>query len=164
MTLPAHRFRGRHLALVEDRKKNDGGQKVWTFDFDETITTAPKRCARMATAFRAIGDKVVVITGNQSPRSELVKRLTDDYEFPFDDLIQYHDLGTDGVQRAHVLEQVDAWCGIDNRADRAYTYAKVCPHFYLIAKPPGDDKDDASKKQAKQVVKQQVRDAAPDTP
>lgn len=149
MTLPAHRF-------SEDRKKGGAGAKVWTFDFDETITTAPKRLARLATALRKLGDRVVVITGNQSPRDELVKRL-EDYGFPFDDLIQYEDLGTDGVQRSHVLEQVDAWCGIDNRADRAYTYAKVCPHLYLIAKPPDDDTDDASKKKAKKVVKQQTR-------
>src|SRR6185312_17311931 len=120
MTLPAHRFRDR-----EERKQlNDAGgdgPRVWTFDFDETITTAPRRMARLATAVRKLGDRVVVITGNQSPRDQLVKRLTDDYGFPFDDLIQYEDLGTDGVQRAHVLKQVDAWCGVDNRADRAVT-------------------------------------------
>jgi hypothetical protein len=145
MTLPAHRF--------EDRKKNDDGPKTFVFDFDETITSAPDRLARIATALKAQGDRVVVLTGSVLPRKDLIKRLND-YGFPFDDLIQYEDPGTDGIARSKYLEQLDAWCAFDDRAGRAYTYAKVCPVLYLISKPTDESKDSAkgSGKVAKKAV------------
>lgn len=137
----------------EQRKKNPGG-RVWTFDFDETITTAPKRLSRIAAALRAMGDTVYVLTGNPSPRDDLLKRL-DDYGFPYDDLIQYDDEGSSGVVRAAYLDKLKAWGAFDNRADRAVTYAEICPHLYLIAKPSKDAVDDGrgANKDAKKDVK-----------
>lgn len=136
MTLPAHRF--------EDRKKNDDdGPKTFVVDFDETITAAPEQLARIATALHAIGDRIVVLTGNPSPRAILIERLAA-YGFPFDDLIQYADDGSSGIARSEYLKQLDAWCAFDDRAGRAYTYAKVCPVLYLIAKPTSEDKQDAT--------------------
>ena len=143
--------------IQEERKKGanaQGAQKVWTWDFDETITTAPERMARIATALKAMGDRIVVVTGNRAPREQLVDRLTNDYGFPFDDLIQYEDENTDGIRRAAVLKELGAWGAFDNRMDRGYTYAKVCPHLFLLAKPNEDEKTDAkgAKQDAKQVV------------
>ena len=150
MTLPAHRFRDR-----EERKKKDKGGKVFVFDFDETITTAPKLMAHLAAALKANGDTIYILTGNDSPRDELISRLTNDYGFPFDDLIQYHDNQTDGIARAHYLKQLDAFCGVDNRIDRAGTYVQACPHLFLVSEPPKVAQEDAqgSKKAAKKAVK-----------
>ena len=149
MTLPAHRFLDR-----EDRKKkkDKAGGKVWPFDLDETITKAPDQCARMAKALREIGDKVVVVTGNQSPRDDLKKQL-DGYGFKYDELIQYQDDQTDGLNRAAVLKQLDAYCAFDDRAGRGYTLAKVCPHFFLIAKPPDKAEDNTDGFNAKKAAK-----------
>lgn len=143
MTLPAHRF--------ESRKKDDGDQKVWLFDFDGTINGAPDQMARIATGLKALGDRVIVLTGNKSPRADLVKTITG-YGFPFDELVQYDDDGTNGIGRAHFLKQFDAWGAFDNRIDRAYIFAKVCPHLYLIAKPLDDDAN-GTKKAAKKAAK-----------
>ena len=153
MTLPAHRY----LDRAEERAKGGDDPKVWTFDFDENITTAPKRLARIAAALKAMGDRIVVVTGNQAPREELVDRLTNDYGFPFDDLIQYEDDQTDGMRRAAILKELDAWGAFDNRMDRGYTYAKVCPHFFLLAKPNKDA--EANTKGAKQDAKSAVKNA-----
>lgn len=146
MTLPAHRFR-------EDRKKGDGG-KVFVLDFDETITTAPKLMAHLTAALKAYGDTVYVLTGNDSPRDDLLQRLKD-YGISFDDLVQYHDSQSDGIARAHYLKQLGAWCGVDNRIDRAGTYVQVAPHLFLVAEPPKVAQEDAqgSKKAAKKAVK-----------
>lgn len=148
MTLPAHRFRDR-----EERKKNDDGSKVFVCDFDETITTAPKVIAYLSNLIRAHGDKFYVLTGNDSPRDELIQQLND-YGISFDDLVQYHDSQSDGIARAHYLKQLDAWCGIDNRIDRAGTYVQVCPHLFVMAEPPKVAKENAhgSKKAAKKAV------------
>lgn len=161
MTLPAHRF--------EHRKKDDGNSRVWVCDFDETITTAPKVIAHIATALKAAGDKFYVLTGNDSPRDDLLQRLKD-YGIPFDDLIQYHDSQSDGIARAHYLKQLDAWCAIDNRIDRASTYVQACPHLFVMAEPPkvAEENADGSKKKAKKAVKKlnrsEERSAAPPPP
>lgn len=158
MTLPAFRYRDR-----EDRKKTDndaaGPPYTVVFDFDETITQAPDQLARIATALKALGDTIIVLTGNESPAKELEARL-EDYGFPFDALVQYHDEATNGIARAEHLKQFGAWLGIDNRIDRCYTYAKVCPHLYLVTKPSKEEKDDAdgTKKQAKQDAKQAAKE------
>lgn len=153
MTLPAHRYLDR-----EERKKKDKGGKVWVFDFDETITKAPDQCARIAKALRALDDTVIVVTGNQSSRNDLKKRL-DGYGFEYDDLIQYQDDQTDGLNRAAILKQLDAFCGFDDRAGRGYTLAKACPHFFLVAKPPKRAEDNADGFKAKKATK---RDAGLD--
>jgi hypothetical protein len=154
MTLPAHRFRDR-----EERAKGNGG-KVFVCDFDETITTAPDLIAHVAAALKAYGDKFYILTGNDSPRDELIQRIND-YGIPFDDLIQYHDSQSDGIARAHYLKQLDAFCGIDNRIDRAGTYVQVCPHLFVMAEPPKVAKENAhgSKKAAKKAVKDLRSDA-----
>jgi hypothetical protein len=148
MTLPAHRFLDR-----EERKKKDS-DIVFVCDFDETITTAPGLMAYLSKAIRDQGDKFYVLTGNDSPRKDLLQRLKD-YGIEFDDLIQYHDSQSDGIARAHYLAQLDAFCGIDNRIDRASTYVQVCPHLFVMAEPPKVAKENAhgSKKAAKKAVK-----------
>jgi hypothetical protein len=152
LTLPAHRF--------EDRKKNDDGPPyIHVFDYDETITGAPDQLARVATGLKALGDRVVIVTGNTSDRADIVKQLAD-FGFPFDDLIQYDDTASNGLRRAEILKQLNAWLGFDNRVDRSYTYAKICPHLYLIAKPTSENKDDA--KGAKKGAKKAVKDARSD--
>jgi hypothetical protein len=166
MTLPAHRFRDR-----EDRKKGDGDGRVFVFDFDGTVTGAPDRLARIATGLKALGDHIIVLTGNDSPRADLVQRLND-YGFPFDDLVQYKDDGTDGISRAQHLKQFGAWGAFDNRVDRAVVLSEVCPHLYLIVGPTGEDHDNAkanhTKKAAKQAAKKlsrsEERSAAPPPP
>ena len=135
--LPAHRFY-RQLEHRDGQKD----ARTWVFDFDETITAAPKHASYLATLIRAHGDRVVVLTGNTSPRADLVQRL-DGYDFPFDDLIQYHDEESFGLDRAHYLKQLDAYVGVDNRIDRAPVYAKVCPHLFLVAEPTKEAKDNA---------------------
>lgn len=151
MTLPAHRFRDR-----EDRKKGDSDGRVWTFDFDGTITGAPDQLARIATGLKALGDRIVVLTGNDSPRSDLVQRLTD-YGFPFDDLVQYKDDGTDGISREQHLKQFGAWGAFDNRVDRAFVLAKACPHFYYIGMPTDDDKSAAKQNDTKKAAKKAAK-------
>lgn len=161
MTLPAHRFR-------EERQATDGG-KVFVVDFDETCTTAPKLIAHLTAALKAYGDKIYVLTGNDSPRDELLGRLND-YGITFDDLIQYHDSQSDGIARAHYLNQLDAYCGIDNRIDRASTYVQICPHLFVMAEPPKIAKENAqgskkaAKKAAKKVDRSEERSAAPPPP
>jgi hypothetical protein len=132
--------------------------KVWTFDYDETITAAPKRCRRIAQGLRALGDKIIVVTGNPSDRDKLIKALND-YKFPFDDLIQYNDEESFGLRRADILRELDAYGAFDDRAGRAVTLADVCPHFFVAAQPPKDAEDaaDGGKKDAKKVVKDAVR-------
>lgn len=164
MTLPAHRFRDH-----EERKKNDGEPKVWVCDFDETITTAPKLIAYLSKALKAQGDKFYVLTGNDSPRDELLDRLKA-YDVEFDDLIQYHDSQSDGIARAHYLKQLGAWAAIDNRIDRAGVYVQVCPHLFVMAEPPkiAEENAQGSKKAAKKAVKKldrsERRSAAPPPP
>ena len=156
LPLPAHRF--------EERKKTgndlDGPRYTVVFDFDETITNAPDQLARIATALKSLGDTIIVLTGNESPAKELEGRL-EAYGFPFDALVQYDDSGSNGIARAEHLKQFGAWLGIDNRVDRCFTYAKVCPHLYLVTKPTKEEKADAdgTKKQAKQDAKQAAKDA-----
>lgn len=145
--LPAHRF--------ETRAKQSK-PRTWTFDYDGTITGAPDQLSRIAVALKALGDRIVVITGNKSPRADLVKSLAD-YKFPFDDLIQYHDDGTNGIERAEYLSRLDAWGAFDNRVDRAIILAKVCPHLFLLAEPTDAEiqaaKTADAQKNAKQAVK-----------
>ena len=145
MTLPAHRY-------IERAKK--AKSRVFTFDLDETITKAPKQLSYIAKALKDAGGTIIVVTGNQSKRSELEERLKD-YGFPFDDLIQYEDDESDGLRRAAILEHLNAWCAFDDRAGRAVTYAKVCPHLFLSAEPSGEAEDnaDGAKKDAKKLAK-----------
>ena len=145
MTLPAHRF--------EERKKKNK-PKVWVFDFDETITATPGHLRRIATALRAMGDSIVVVTGNDSPRQELLDRLRNDYQFPFDDLIQYADEESFGLRRAAILKELDAYGAFDDRSGRAYVLVDACSHFFVAAKPP-KDATKGDKGDAKQAVKDQ---------
>lgn len=163
MTFPAHRFRDRAERVETRDGQGDGKTFVW--DFDETITKCPDRMSHIAAALRAAGDRIVVVTGNTAPRERLVQRL-EDYGFPFDDLIQYANDESEGLRRAALLEQLDAWCAFDDRAGRAYTYAKVCPHLFLVAKPSAEAEAaaDGAKSDAKNAVKVQVRSAAPPPP
>jgi len=159
VTLPAHRFRDR-----EDRAKGDktNEPKVWVCDLDETITTAPKLIAYLSKALKAQGDKFYVLTGNDSPRDELLDRLKG-YDIAFDDLIQYHDSQSDGIARAHYLNQLNAYAAIDNRIDRAGTYVQACPHLFVMAEPPKVAEENAhgskkaAKKAAKKVNRMEVR-------
>ena len=127
---------------------------MFVIDFDETITTAPKLIAHLTAALKKYGDTIYVLTGNDSPRDELLGRLKD-YNITFDDLIQYHDSQSDGIARAHYLNQLNAWAGIDNRIDRAGTYVQACPHLFVMAEPPKVAKENAqgSKKAAKKAAK-----------
>jgi hypothetical protein len=150
MTLPAHRYRDR----AEERKKDNDDGHVITFDFDETITKCPKQMAHLAQALKKAGDEVWVVTGNESKREELEKRL-DEYGFPFDGLIQYHDDETDGLQRKNVLDELNAWLAFDDRAGRAPVLSKACPHLFLAAKASKDNvKAAEDAKSAKKIVKQ----------
>lgn len=160
MALPAHRF----LHRVEDRKKTgndvDGPPFTVAFDFDETITNAPQQLARIATGLKTQGDTIIVLTGSELPAKELEGRL-EGYGFPFDALVQYDDSGSNGVARAEHLKALGAWCAFDNRIDRCYLYAKICPTLYLITKPTTEEKEAAAgtKKQAAQDAKQAAKKA-----
>lgn len=144
MTLPAHRY--------EDRKKGKGKRRVWTFDYDGTITGAPERLARIAQGLKDQGDKIVVLTGNQMARKDLLQAL-DDYKFPYDEVVQYEDNDSNGVARAEYLKQFGTWGGFDNRVDRAVLFAPICPHLYLVVEPTKQDKKDAQHADAKQDAK-----------
>lgn len=148
MTLPAHRF--------EERKKNKGAH-CWSFDFDESITKAPAQLSRIAAGLKAQGDRVVVVTGNDGTRKELEERLGG-YGFPFDGLVQYEDDESDGLRRAAILERLDVWGAFDDRTGRSPTYAKICPHFFVVAEPTGEDEDAAkgAKDAAKQTIEEQL--------
>lgn len=161
--LPAHRFGPDPDAeaavqativreLVEDRKKKGKKGKVITFDFDETITKCPKQMAHIAKALKKAGDEIWVVTGNESKRSDLINQLNE-FKFPFDGLIQYHDDETDGVQRKEVLKELGAWLAFDDRAGRAPVLVKACPHLFLSAKPTKDNvKNAEDAKSAKKIV------------
>lgn len=153
--LPAHRF---------EQRKQAPKRPTVTFDYDETITKAPKHMAYLAGALKDAGSRIVVVTGNQSDRKDLEAEL-DDYGFPYDRLVQYEDDETDGLRRAAILEKLGAWIGVDDRAGRAATYAKVCPHLFLSAEPSAEAQDKAvgAKKAAKKAVKAS-RSAAPAPP
>ncbi|MCU1490423.1 MAG: hypothetical protein JWM85_1828 [Acidimicrobiaceae bacterium] len=129
MTLPAHRF--------EHRKKQSNGQRLWLWDYDGTLTNAPEQLTRIALGLKALGDKNVVLTGNEEPRADLLKKLAD-WGFPCDELVQYHDEGSDGLDRAEYMKQLDAWAGFDNRVDRAVVFSEICPIFYVVGKPIGE--------------------------
>jgi len=160
--LPAHRhgnasFVEELLGEGEERKKKKDKKKgkIIVFDFDETITKAPKRMRHLAKALKKAGDQIWIVTGNESKRQELLDRLEKEYKFPFDGLIQYHDDETDGLQRKEVLKELGAWLAFDDRVGRAPVLAKVCPQLFLIAKPTKDQQralEDA--KSAKKVVQQ----------
>lgn len=159
--LPAHRGpRATDVADLlaesdlEPRKKgkNKGdGKKVWTFDFDETITRAPKRMAYLANALKAAGAEIWIITGNKAPRPDLEKRLAD-YGVEYDGLIQYDDEGSHGEQRMKVLKELNAWCAIDDRMGRAPTLTKACPHLFLAVKGDKEDKEQGDMPDPKDVV------------
>lgn len=163
MTLPAHRFRDR---APEERKKQSEGQRVWLYDYDGTLTHAPEQLTRIAVGLRALGDRNVVLTGSEKPRETLLKQLAD-WGFPYDELVQYHDEGTDGLDRAEYMKQFDAWAGFDNRVDRAVVFADVCPVFYVVGKPIGErtpgTKQDA-KQAAKEAKRSERRGSAPPPP
>lgn len=149
--LPAHRF--------EERKKKDKGNgksRTWVFDYDGTITGAPDQLARVAQGLKKLGDYIIVLTGNPGNRDQLVSTLKD-WDFPFDDFVQYQDDDTDGLARAQHLKQFKAWGAFDNRIDRAYTFAKVCPHMYVIVKTSSEDQDQAKKAQTKKAAKKAAK-------
>lgn len=157
--LPAHRYvsspKPELFEPFEERKKKDKKGKVIVFDFDETITKAPKRMAHIAKCLKECGDTIWIVTGNESKRSDLIDRLENEYDFPFDGLIQYKDDETDGLQRREVLKELNAWLAFDDRAMRAPVLVKACPHLFLASKPSKDQEkalDDA--KDAQKVVKQ----------
>lgn len=159
MTLPAFRYRDRG----QRKKTGDdaaGPPYVVTFDYDETISNAPAQLARIATGLKSQGDTIIVLTGNEEPAKELEGRL-EAWGFPFDALVQYHDEATNGIARAEHLKAFGAWCGFDNRIDRCYIYAKVCPHLYLVTKPTAEEKAhaDGTKKTAKKDAKQAAKEA-----
>ena len=143
--LPAHRF---------ERRKKMADARVIVFDLDETITKSPNELAYLAKLAHKDGCKIVVLTGNQSPRHELEDRLKD-YGFPYDELVQYHDSESDGLIRAEYLRQFGAWLAFDNRIDRAPTYTKVCPHLFMVTGPTkaADDEAKGTKKDAKKAAK-----------
>lgn len=168
--LPAHRFpdttrldeiRADGAAalteIIEERKKGKKKGHVVVFDFDETITKAPKRMRHIAKALKKAGDTIWVVTGNESKRGDLVDRLEKEYKFPFDGLLQYHDDETDGLQRREVLKELNAWLAFDDRAGRSPVLVKACPHLFLCAKPTKDQEkalEDA--KNAEKVVSESV--------
>jgi hypothetical protein len=135
LPLPAHRFEER-----KDLADHGGpGARTWAFDFDETITRSPRRMARLAIALKAIGDEVVIITGNDSKRTELEDRLENDYGFPWDQLIQYSDEDSHGDQREAILKELGAWCAFDDRMARAPILTEACPHLFLSVKGNKED-------------------------
>lgn len=159
MTLPAHRF--------EERKKKHKG-KVIVFDFDGTITGAPAFVSRIAKGLKQQGDTIVVLTGNVMARKDLLDTL-DDFGFPYDEVVQYHDDDSNGVSRAEYLKRFNAWGAFDNRIDRAVIFAPICPHLYLVVEPSKDDEQAAQKADAKQDAKKTakdigVRSAGPERP
>lgn len=163
LPLPAHRHGGEEfadfLSTVGEERKKKGKKKghVIVFDFDETITKAPKRMRHIAKALKKAGDEVWVVTGNESKRSDLIDRLENEYKFPFDGLLQYHDDETDGLQRREVLKELNAWLAFDDRAGRSPVLVKACPQLFLCAKPTKDQEkalEDA--KNAKKVVSESV--------
>ena len=95
--------------------------------------------ARIATALKAMGDEIIIVTGNDSERSELEEWIEVEYGFPYDQLIQYSDEDSHGVQREAILEELNAWCAFDDRVARSPTLTKACPHLFLVVK--GDDED-----------------------
>lgn len=130
--------------------------RTFVVDYDGTITAAPDQLAVISVALRAQGHKVIVLTGNTSPRDDLLKQLSD-YGFEHDGLIQYNDEESDGGVRARYLKRLDCWFGIDNRADRAVIFADVAPHAYIIAKPNKRDKNNAKDGLDKSGVKKDVK-------
>ena len=153
-------FERHHKKFLAERRAKDGKDDepesyVWVFDYDGTISSAPEQLSRIAVGLKALGDEIFVLTGNDSPRADLVKWISD-FGFPYDELLQYEDNGTNGIGRAEYLKRLKAWGAFDNRIDRAPIFAKVCPHLYVIAEPLDDDPN-GTKKEAKKAVKELKR-------
>jgi hypothetical protein len=139
---------------IEERKGKGKKLKVITFDYDETITKAPKQLRRVAKAMKKAGFEIWVVTGNEAKRDELEEWLKD-LKFPYDGLVQYEDDETDGLQRENILKELNAWLAFDDRAGRAPTLTKACPHLFLAAKATKDNlKAEEDAKSAKKIVKQ----------
>jgi len=167
MTLPAHRFRDR-----EDRKKAEpadkgdatDGPRIWSFDIDSTITAAPQQYARLATALKAQGDKIVCVTGHGPKHTR--QELLDSLGFPCDEIIIV-DPGNDGSGKAKALDALGAFMHFDDHVEFGPAIIKVCPVAFQYVEPPGDDHPKKAAKKAAESLKgkrSEQRSAAPPPP
>ena len=133
----------------ETRKKDktpDGPPYVWSFDIDDTITSAPQRYSRLAHALRDAGDKIVCVTGHGPMDTRIA--LLDALDFPYDDIIIV-DPGEFGKGKAKALKKIGAFMHFDDRVEFGPEIIKVCPVAFQYVEPPGDK---ASKKAAKKAA------------
>lgn len=141
MTLPAHRFEGRKK---QKKPAELGPPYTWSFDIDSTITAAPQRYVRLATALRAQGDHVVCVTGH-GPK-ETREHLLEALGFPYDEIVIV-DPGPYGEGKAKALEALGAFMHFDDDVAFGPEIIKVCPVAFQYVEPPGDShpKKDAQK-------------------
>jgi hypothetical protein len=146
VTLPAHRF--------EHRKKRDpsdlGPPYIWCFDVDDTITAAPVQYARLSEALKAIGDKVVVVTGHGPKRTR--EQLLDAVGFAYDEIIIV-DPGELGEGKAKVLKRLGAFFMFDDRIEFGPEILRVCPVAFQYEEPPGDSKPKKDAEAAAKALK-----------
>lgn len=148
MTLPAFRYRDR----VEERKKpaDLGPPYTWAFDVDDTITSAPQRYTRLSEALKALGDKVVVVTGH-GPK-ETREHLLEALGFQYDEIIIV-DPGPYGEGKAKALKHLGAFMLFDNEVAFGPEIIRVCPLALQYVEPPGDSHPKQDAKKAAKALK-----------
>ena len=120
---------------------------VWAFDVDDTLTVAPQQFARLSQALRAIGDRVVIVTGHGPVAAR--QALLDAIGFVADDIVVV-DPGEFGEGKAKALEDLGAWFLFDDKLQFGPEVIAVCPVTFQYIPPEGDVKPKkASMKAAK---------------
>jgi hypothetical protein len=153
--LPAHRYRDR--AEAEDRKKPKpkaadlGPPYIWAFDVDDTITSAPQRYKRLSEALKAIGDKVVVVTGHGPVETR--EHLLEAVGFQWDEIIIV-DPGEFGEGKAKALKALGAFMLFDNEVAFGPAIIAVCPVAFQYVEPPGDSHPTKDAKAAAKALKE----------
>jgi hypothetical protein len=127
-------------------RKKDDESHVWTFDIDDTLTSAPLQFARLATALRAMGDKVVIVTGHGPEATR--KELLDAIGFPYDSIVITDP--KDGSGKAKVIKKLGGWFHFDDRIDFGPEIIKVCPLSLMYVEPPGDSNPKKDAEQAQE--------------
>lgn len=133
-----------------ERRAKTTSQRVWVWDWDETVTAAPLQHARLAQAVKQLGDKAIIVTGH-GPRNAREEQA-DAIGFPFDDIVIV-DPGKNGAGKAKCLEQLDAWFCFEDSVQFGPEIVRVCPVTFQYREVAGDIKPKKAAKKAAKILK-----------
>jgi hypothetical protein len=106
-------------------------------DLDETITAAPAQFARLSQALRALGDKVIVVTGHGPVATR--QALLDSMGVVVDEIVVV-DPTDDGSGKAEALRDLGSWFHFDDKIQFGPEIISVCPVTFQFVMPEGDKK------------------------